>query len=78
MFMAISAPGVTKPGSETTQPTSLLDLFPTLLELSRLPRRPELEGVSLVPLLRDPDFRLERSAVVTSHYGVNFAVRSHR
>jgi arylsulfatase A-like enzyme len=32
----------------------LVDLYPTLVELARLPPPPLLDGVSLVPLLRDP------------------------
>lgn len=78
VLMTVSAPGITTPGTESSEPTSLLDLFPTLLSLSKLPARPELEGVDLTPVLQDPSLELEREAVLTVHKGVNFAVRSKK
>lgn len=56
------------------RPVSLLDLYPTLLELAGLPRRDELDGRSFVRLLEDPDAEADRAAVVTYLAG-NHAVR---
>lgn len=49
------APGVTTPGSVCRQPASLLDIYPTLLELIDVPPPDDqLEGTSLLPQLRNP------------------------
>jgi arylsulfatase A-like enzyme len=56
---------------------SLLDIYPTLVELCGLPARKELEGESLVPLLRTPSGARERPAVTTYQRG-NHSVRSER
>jgi len=47
-------PGVAKPGTTCSVPVTSVDVFPTLLEMAGLPRdtRPELDGESIVPLLR--------------------------
>ena len=53
----ITAPGVTQPSSSTKQLTESVDLFPTLAELAGLPvpNVPQsIDGVSLVPVLKDP------------------------
>lgn len=53
----ISAPGVTTPGSKTKSLVQSIDLYPTLLELTGVPRpesKPTIEGKSLVPVLKDP------------------------
>ena len=51
----IRAPGVTKPGSVCDTPVISMDFYPTLLELAGLPLNPKqhLDGLSLMPLLRD-------------------------
>ena len=58
----IRAPGVTKRGADVAVPTSLVDLYPTLIELCDLSgdtRRneqgAEIDGTSLVPLMINPD-----------------------
>ena len=61
----ISAPGVTKPGSSTDQLTESVDIYPTLAELAGLPKPtgPQpIDGVSLAPVLKDPDARVRDHA----------------
>lgn len=61
----IAAPGVTTPGSVTSQLTETVDLFPTLAELAGLPAPtgPQpIDGVSLVPVLSDPAARVRDHA----------------
>jgi arylsulfatase A-like enzyme len=62
---------------KTKQPAELLDLYPTLIELCGLTPRNDLEGISLVPQLRDPQARRDRPAI-TSHNQGNHAIRSER
>ena len=46
---------------------SLLDLYPTLIELLDLPKPPQaLDGNSLAPLLKDPDAEWDRPVRMTS------------
>ncbi len=75
--LAVVAPGVTKPGTKSPRPVSLLNLYPTLVDLCGLPPKDELEGVTLRPLLEDAEGRWERPAVMTFGRG-NHAVRSER
>lgn len=63
-FMIV-APGVTRPGSTCDRPVNLLDLYPTLNELCGLPARDDLDGVSLVPLLKDPKAQWDRPSITT-------------
>ncbi len=74
--MIIVAPGV-KAGSRCKTPVNLLDLYPTLIDLCSLKKRPELEGVSLKPLLTDPQTKWERPSL-TTHGKNNHALRSSR
>lgn len=63
--LLITAPGVTTPGSVTRQPAGSADLFPTLAELAGLPfpAGPQpIDGLSLVPVLRDPSVRVRDHA----------------
>lgn len=52
--MIIAGPGIAE-GKVCSQPVQLLDIYPTLLELTGLEADPLLEGNSLVPLLKDPE-----------------------
>jgi len=61
----ISAPGVTKAGSSTKQLAESVDVFPTLTELAGLqrPTGPQpIDGVSLVPVLKDSSARVRDHA----------------
>ncbi len=73
----IHAPGVTTPGSRCDVPVSLLDIYPTLVDLCDLPRMDHLEGKSLVPFLEDPDSSKDRGVITTFGY-MNHSVRTRR
>ncbi len=63
--LIIVAPGITRPGTVTMQVAENVDLFPTLAELAGLPppTGPQpIDGVSLVPVLRNPDCRVDDHA----------------
>lgn len=65
-------------GKRCAQPVELLSIYPTLAEVCGLPGRPrQLEGHSLVPLLKDPGADWPHLAV-TTHNGDNHAVRDSR
>jgi arylsulfatase len=49
--MIVRAPGIGKPGGVVTSPVQLIDLVPTLLDLTGLPPNPNAEGKSLRRLL---------------------------
>jgi len=53
-------------GIPCNRAVSLLDLYPTLVELCGLPARKELDGHSLVPLLRDPSIEWKYPAIISS------------
>jgi arylsulfatase A-like enzyme len=52
--MIICAPGVTKAGSTCDVPVITMDFYPTLLQLTGLPLKPEqhLDGMGLMPMLK--------------------------
>ena len=72
----VVAPGVTGKGVRCSRPVDLSVVYPTLLELCGLPEV-ECDGVSAVPLLRDPRSEWKRPALMTYGRG-NHAVRSER
>jgi iduronate 2-sulfatase len=51
---------------KTSALSELIDLFPTLTELCRLPNPPNLEGRSLVPVLKDANATV-KTAALTQH-----------
>jgi arylsulfatase A-like enzyme len=74
--MIVAAPASSAQGRPRTQPTSLLDIYPTLLELCGLPRNMRNEGESLVPLMRDP--AVKRNPVAITYQQGNHAVCDER
>ncbi len=61
----VVAPGVTTPGNSTGQLAETVDIFPTLADLAGLPA-PEvpqsIDGISLVPVLKDANARVRDHA----------------
>ena len=60
-------PGVTSPGSVSSEPVMHVDYYPTILEMAGVKGNPEhnrsVDGVSLVPILRDSSKGLGREAL---------------
>ena len=61
----------------TGQPVELLSIYPTLIDLCGLSENPKLEGVSLEPLLKNPDMEWNQVAISTLGQN-NHAIRDHR
>ena len=75
--LVIIAPGVSKWRQRCDQPVSLIDIFPTLIELCGLPKIEILDGLSLVPWLKNPARKREQPAITVEERG-HIAVRSAR
>lgn len=73
----VYAPGLSKENSVSERTVNLLDIYPTLAELCNLPAKKELEGNSIVPLLKNPAAAWEFPSVTTHGLG-NHAVRSEK
>ncbi|PXA04399.1 sulfatase [Coraliomargarita sinensis] len=74
--LVISAPGV-EAGIRCDRVVSLLDLYPTLVEMAGLPANDKTEGRSLVPLLESPSIRWPYPAI-TGWKENSFAIQGER
>ena len=72
--LLIAGPGI-QPGNLCKEPASLIDLYPTLIELCKLPKASHLEGVSLVPQLIDSTNPRKQPAITSSYFG-NHSIRT--
>ncbi len=63
MPLIVRWPKVTQPGTQSQEPTIHVDMFPTLLEITgaKPPQKQPLDGVSLVPAMRDPQASFDRA-----------------
>lgn len=80
--LLIAAPGVTQEHTVTQQLAESVDLFPTIAELAEIPAPtgPQpMDGLSLVPVLRDPAARVRDHAFhVFPHAKLGRAIRTER
>jgi arylsulfatase A-like enzyme len=67
-------PGLTKPNQVCNRPVSLLDIYPTLVDLVGLPKPDHLDGQTLVSLLRDSHAPRAEPAIMA--YAGHIAVRT--
>ena len=74
--LIVSAPGITKPGTECHETVSLLDIYPTLNDLCGLNQIGSLEGESFLPQLTDPTTPRTTPAVTTRYF--SHSVRNNR
>lgn len=70
----MAGPGISA-GTPCPKPVGLIDIYPTLADLCGLPAKPGLEGVSLRPLLENPETTWDRPALTTFGPG-NHSIRS--
>ncbi|MEM8670700.1 MAG: sulfatase [Planctomycetota bacterium] len=75
--LIIRTPSHDSAGQNCDRAVSLVDLFPTLIELCGLPESPELDGTSLVPWIKAPSLPREQPAITVEESG-HMAVRSDR
>jgi arylsulfatase A len=65
--LIIRWPGVTKAGSVCSEPVNSIDFYPTFLEMislaGNLKHNTDMDGLSLVPLLKNPIAKLKRDAL---------------
>lgn len=74
--LLILGPGMEE-GRLCQEAVSLADIYPTLLELTGQPVPEEMDGVSLLPLLKDPEAVRTEPALSTHHYQ-NHSIRTER
>jgi arylsulfatase A-like enzyme len=63
---------------EVATTVSLIDLFPTFIELCDLPRVKNLEGTSLAPVLKKPSSATDRNVLLPSNDRGSYAVINTR
>jgi arylsulfatase A-like enzyme len=73
----VDAPGVTKGGSKCARTVSAMDIYPTMVELCGLTPKDDIEGNSIMPLLRNASAEWGHPAVTTYERG-NHTVRTER
>jgi arylsulfatase A-like enzyme len=71
--LVFAGPGIAK--GRCSQPAELLDIYPTLNALCGLPEKTDLDGISLLPQLKDAATPRVRPAI-TTHNHDNHGVRS--
>lgn len=69
--LIVVAPGVTTPGSRSDTAVSLMDIYPTLTDLSGLETPEHIEGISLTPILKNPSQKSGRPALSSLKVGTH-------
>ena len=64
-------------GSTISQPISFIDLYPTIVEMCGLPKKENIDGVSFLPLLKNPNQEWNKPVLITLGKG-NHAIRTKR
>lgn len=73
--LSFKVPGI--PAGKRNHAVSLLDIYPTLVEICDLPPAPKAQGESLAPTIADASVRHKKPVLSSWYYG-NYAVRSDR
>lgn len=63
-----------QPNSKSARPVSLLDVYPTVVDMAGVEKREDLDGQTLMPLIKNPDRKWSRPAVTAIGRGT-FSIR---
>lgn len=74
--LIIAVPGMAAVGQNSTCPVEMIDFYPTLAELAGIPAPDNLSGVSLVPILDNPDAQPRKDAL--TQLGNGYSLRTPR
>lgn len=77
----VRVPNLTKAGSHSEAMVELVDIFPTVIELTGLKAPGQLHGTSLVPLLEDPAKKGKKAhaySIVSRKNDLGYAIRNQR
>lgn len=72
--LLFAGPGIV-PGDQCRESVSLIDIYPTLVEVCGLPEANHVDGQSLMPQLLNGQAPREQPAIISSYFG-NHAVRT--
>jgi arylsulfatase A-like enzyme len=75
--LMIKVPGMTEQGKACGRVVNLMDMYPTLIDLCGLPKRKDISGRSIKPLLAKPERKWEYPTLTTYQKG-NHAIRDER
>jgi arylsulfatase A-like enzyme len=74
VIFLMKVPGLTAPGSVCKRPVESIDIYPTLCDLCGIPIPEGLEGISMKPLLKDPDITWKKGAITSA--GKNMSIHT--
>jgi arylsulfatase A-like enzyme len=74
--LMLKVPGKTK-GKQTEALVEFIDIYPTLAELCNLPLPDHLEGISMVPLIADPDAHFQDFVISKWYAGLTIQTRNY-
>ncbi|MCH7226899.1 sulfatase [Haloferula sp. A504] len=74
--LMLAGPGITR-GGRVSSPVSLQDIYPTLIDLCRLPARRSIDGRSFLPYLENPDKAPSDIPAITANE-LGFSLRGAR
>lgn len=66
--LVFSVPGVTHPGSRTRALAEYVDIYPSLCELNNIPIPAHAEGISVLPVLKNPAIDNWKKAAFTQYH----------
>ncbi len=76
--LIISAPNSEKKGVKTMSPVELIDLYPTLMDLTNINTPSHVVGKSLVPLLKNVNASVRESALTRWRNGYSIKTKRYR